>query len=41
VDQLTVDEVNAWAAKILPAANLRTGIILPKPFVGVFDGNRQ
>lgn len=41
VEQLTVEEVNAWAAKILPAANARTALIVPKPFVGVFDGTRQ
>ncbi|MFZ5494601.1 MAG: M16 family metallopeptidase [Verrucomicrobiota bacterium] len=41
VEQLTLEEVNAWAAKILPAANARTAMIVPKPFVGVFDGTRQ
>lgn len=41
VDQLTEAEVNAWAAKLLPATNARTGLIVPKPFVGVFDGNKQ
>ena len=41
VDELTLEEVNAWAAKILPAANARTAMIVPKPFVGVFDGSRQ
>lgn len=41
VDQLTLEEVNAWAARVLPATNARTAIIVPKMFVGVFDGNRQ
>ena len=41
VDELTLDEVNAWAARILPADNARTAMIVPKPFVGVFDGTRQ
>lgn len=41
VEELTLEEVNAWAAKILPAANARTAMIVPKPFVGVFDGSRQ
>jgi zinc protease len=41
VDGLTLAEVNAWAARILPAANARTAMIVPKPFVGVFEGVRQ
>lgn len=41
VEELTLEEVNAWAAKILPAANARTAMIVPKPFVGVFDGSQQ
>lgn len=41
VDQLTLEEVNAWAAKVFPAANARTAIVVPKPFVGVFDGAKQ
>ncbi|AOS44117.1 Peptidase M16 inactive domain protein [Lacunisphaera limnophila] len=41
VDQLTLEEVNAWAAKIFPVTNARTIMIVPKPFVGIFDGTRQ
>jgi hypothetical protein len=41
VEQLTLEEVNAWAARVLPAANARTAIVVPKPFVGVFDGTKQ
>ena len=41
VDQLTLEEVNAWAAKIFPATNARTALIVPKAFVGVFEGSRQ
>ncbi len=41
VDQLTLEEVNAWAARVLPAANARTAIIVPKPFVGVFEGTKM
>ncbi|MDQ5979764.1 MAG: zinc protease [Verrucomicrobiota bacterium] len=41
VDRLTLEEVNAWAAKVLPTANARTAIVVPKPFVGVFDGAKQ
>jgi zinc protease len=41
VDQITREEVNAWAAKILPATNARTAVIVPKAFVGVFDGAQQ
>jgi len=37
VGQLTRDELNAWAARILPAGNSRTAALVPKPFVGIFD----
>ena len=40
MDQITRDEVNKWAAKILVAANCRTAAIVPKAFVGVFEGAR-
>jgi len=40
VDQLTLAEVNGWAAKVLPAANCRTDAIVPKAFVGLFDGSK-
>jgi zinc protease len=36
-DTITIEEVNAWAAKILPAANCRTAAIVPKPFVGILQ----
>lgn len=41
VDQLTLEEINTWAAQIFPATNARTVMIVPKPFVGLFDGTRQ
>lgn len=41
VEQLTLEEVNAWAAKVFPVGNARTIMIVPKPFVGIFDGTRQ
>jgi hypothetical protein len=37
MDQITRDEVNTWAAKILPAKNCRSAAIVPKAFVGMFD----
>jgi zinc protease len=37
VDQLTLAEINTWAAKVLPAANCRTAALVPKAFVGLFD----
>jgi zinc protease len=37
MDQITRDEVNKWAAKILPAKNCRSAAIVPKAFVGMFD----
>jgi len=36
-DTITIEEVNAWAAKILPASNCRTAAIVPKPFVGILQ----
>ncbi len=41
IDQLTLEEVNAWAKKLLPAHNARTAMIVPKAFVGIFDGAKQ
>ena len=41
VDQVTLEEVNGWAKKLLPAANARTAMIVPKAFVGIFDGAKQ
>ena len=41
VDQLTLAEVNGWARQLLPAANARTAMIVPKAFVGLFDGAKQ
>ena len=41
IDQLTLEEVNAWAKRLLPASNARTAMIVPKAFVGIFDGSKQ
>jgi hypothetical protein len=41
VDQVTLEEVNGWAKKLLPASNARTAMIVPKAFVGIFDGAKQ
>lgn len=38
MEQITREEVNRWAAKILPAGNCRSAAIVPKAFVGVFEG---
>ena len=40
MEQITREEVNKWAAKILPAANCRTAAIVPKAFVGFFDAGK-
>ena len=37
VEQLTREEINAWAARVLPASNARTAALVPKAFVGLFD----
>jgi zinc protease len=36
LDTITRDEVNKWAAEILPATNCRAAAIVPKAFVGIF-----
>jgi zinc protease len=37
IESITLDEVNAWAGKILPASNCRAAAIVPKPFIGIFQ----
>jgi zinc protease len=36
LDTITRDEVNKWAAQVLPASNCRAAAIVPKAFVGAF-----
>jgi hypothetical protein len=38
MDTITREEVNKWAAQALPSKNCRAVAIVPKAFVGVFDG---
>lgn len=40
MDTVTRAEVNAWAAKILPKTNCRSAAIVPKAFVGIFEGSK-
>jgi zinc protease len=40
LDSVTREDVNRWAAQILPATNCRTAAIVPKAFVGIFEGVR-
>jgi zinc protease len=40
MDQITREEVNKWAAKVLSAANCRSAAIVPKAFVGMFEAGR-
>jgi zinc protease len=37
LEEITPEDVNAWARKILPASNSRTAALVPKAFVGIFD----
>lgn len=41
VGQITLEEVNGWARQLLPASNARTAMIVPKAFVGLFEGAKQ
>lgn len=40
MDQISLEEVNAWAAKVLAARNCRSAAIVPKAFVGMFEVGR-
>jgi hypothetical protein len=40
MDQITREEVNKWAAKVLVAKNCRSAAIVPKAFVGMFEAGR-
>jgi zinc protease len=40
MDQITREEVNKWAAKVLPAKNCRAAAIVPKFFVGMFEAGK-
>lgn len=37
IDEITFEEVNAWAKRILPRTNSRTAAISPKQFIGIFQ----
>jgi zinc protease len=39
--EISMDELNSWAARILGADNIRVFNIRPKPFVGIFQENEQ
>jgi zinc protease len=38
MDTVTREEVNKWAALVLPAANCRSAAVVPKAFVGILEG---
>jgi len=40
MDKITRDEVNKWAAKILPKTNCRTAAIVPKALLGIFESGK-
>lgn len=40
MDQISLEEVNKWAAKVLAPTNCRSAAIVPKAFVGMFDAGR-
>jgi len=40
MDTISLDEVNKWAKQILVAKNCRTAAIVPKAFVGLFEGGK-
>ncbi len=40
MNQVTREEVNKWAAKVLVAPNCRSAAVVPKAFVGMFEGGK-
>ncbi|MFM9031171.1 MAG: M16 family metallopeptidase [Opitutaceae bacterium] len=40
VGQISLAEVNAWAARVLAAGQCRTAAVVPKAFVGIIEGSR-
>ncbi len=40
MDTITIEEVTKWAAKVLVAKNCRSAAVVPKAFVGLFEGGR-
>lgn len=38
MDSVTREEVNKWAAEVLPASNCRSAAVVPKAFVGILEG---
>jgi zinc protease len=40
MDQISLEEINTWAAKVLAPKNCRSAAIVPKAFVGMFDAGR-
>jgi zinc protease len=40
MNEITRDEVNKWAAKVLVKENCRAAAVVPKAFVGMFEGGR-
>ena len=40
MNTITRDEVNKWAAKILIEKNCRSAAVVPKAFVGMFEGGK-
>ncbi|RME71598.1 MAG: insulinase family protein [Verrucomicrobia bacterium] len=41
IDDVTIDEVNTWARRILGPENTRTAAIVPKPFIGIFQTSER
>lgn len=40
IDRVTIEEVNDWAAKVLPSSNCRSAVLVPKAFIGIFDSQK-
>ena len=40
VGQIPLEEVNRWAARVLPAGRCRTAAVVPKAFVGILQAPR-
>ncbi len=40
VGEISLEEVNTWAGRVLPADRCRTAAVVPKAFVGILEGSR-
>jgi hypothetical protein len=40
VGEISLEEVNTWAGRVLTTDRCRTAAVVPKAFVGILEGSR-